>query len=56
MAARIGYTPAIASGGTGFHPLDRARYLRDSAHVGPLLCRLVAHHCGRSPGLALHGH
>src|SRR6185437_10445123 len=40
----IGYTPAIAAGGTGFHPLDGARYLRDTAHAEPVLCRLVAHH------------
>jgi hypothetical protein len=25
----IGYAPAIAESGTGFHPLDGARYLRD---------------------------
>jgi len=38
----IGYAPALA--GTGFHPLDGARYLRDTEHAGGLLCRLVAHH------------
>ncbi len=38
----IGYSPAIA--GTGFHPIDGARYLRDTEHADDLLCRLVAHH------------
>jgi len=38
----IGYAPALA--GTGFHPLDGARYLRDTEHAEGLLCRLVAHH------------
>ncbi len=38
----IGYSPALAA--TGFHPLDGARYLRDTEHAGELLCRLVAHH------------
>jgi putative nucleotidyltransferase with HDIG domain len=40
----IGYAPRLH--GTGFHPLDGARYLRDVAHAEPLLCRLVAHHSG----------
>lgn len=38
----IGYSSAIA--GTGFHPLDGARHLRDAHHADPRLCRLVAHH------------
>ena len=38
----IGYAPGLAA--TGFHPLDGARYLRDTQHAGTMLCRLVAHH------------
>jgi putative nucleotidyltransferase with HDIG domain len=38
----IGYAPDLAT--TGFHPLDGARYLRDTQHAGTMLCRLVAHH------------
>ena len=38
----IGYAPGLAA--TGFHPLDGARYLRDTQHAGQRLCRLVAHH------------
>ena len=38
----IGYAPGLRT--TGFHPLDGARYLRDTHHTDPLLCRLVAHH------------
>jgi hypothetical protein len=38
----IGYSPELA--GTGFHPLDGARYLRDVQHAAPALCGLVAHH------------
>ena len=48
----IGYTPAIASGGTGFHPLDGARYLRDTGQASPLICRLVAHHSCALDGAA----
>jgi hypothetical protein len=40
----IGYAPALAD--TGFHPLDGARYLRDTEHADDMLCRLVAHHSG----------
>src|SRR5258708_21480946 len=40
----IGYSPGLAV--TGFHPLDGARYLRDTEHAADLLCRLVAHHSG----------
>jgi HD superfamily phosphodiesterase len=38
----IGYSPELA--GTGFHPLDGARYLRDVELADPMLCRLVANH------------
>ncbi|MEU6173865.1 HD domain-containing protein [Streptantibioticus parmotrematis] len=38
----IGYAPQIAD--TGFHPLDGARYLRDTIHADRRLCDLVAHH------------
>ena len=38
----IGYAPDLTV--TGFHPLDGARYLRDTQHADALLCRLVAHH------------
>ncbi|WP_342670879.1 HD domain-containing protein [Pseudonocardia acaciae] len=39
----IGYSPEI--GHTRFHPLDGARYLRDSGWP-PLVVQLVAHHSG----------
>lgn len=38
----IGYSPELAD--TGFHPLDGARYLRDSKYADPTLCGLVANH------------
>lgn len=38
----IGYSPTLVT--TGFHPLDGARYLRDTHHADSRLCRLVAHH------------
>jgi len=38
----IGYAPVLHD--SGFHPLDGARYLRDTEHADPMLCRLVAHH------------
>jgi hypothetical protein len=38
----IGYSPTLVT--TGFHPLDGARYLRDTHHADPRLCCLVAHH------------
>lgn len=42
----IGYAPGLA--GSGFHPLDGARYLRDSIGADDQLCRLVANHsCAR---------
>jgi hypothetical protein len=37
----IGYAPSLAV--TGFHPLDGARWIRDSGPGGRLAC-LVAHH------------
>ncbi|WP_052357439.1 HD domain-containing protein [Actinomadura welshii] len=38
----IGYAPDLVN--TGFHPLDGARYLRDTHDANTHLCRLVAHH------------
>lgn len=38
----IGYSPKIQ--GTGFHPLDGARHLREHEHASSLLCSLVANH------------
>ena len=38
----IGYSPDLV--GTGFHPLDGARYLRDVHAADSVLCRLVANH------------
>ena len=38
----IGYSPALAV--TGFHPLDGARYLRDTGQAEPVVCSLIAHH------------
>ncbi|MEO3829097.1 HD domain-containing protein [Actinomadura sp. B10D3] len=38
----IGYAPDLVD--TGFHPLDGARYLRDTHHADTHLYRLVAHH------------
>lgn len=38
----IGYSPAVVK--TGFHPLDGARYLRDTADADVRVIRLVAHH------------
>ena len=40
----VGYAPALASSGSGFHPLDGARYLRDVQRAEAVLCRLVARH------------
>lgn len=39
----IGYSPTIRKAGTGFHPLDGARFLR-SVGWDSRLCALVAHH------------
>jgi hypothetical protein len=38
----IGYAPDLVV--TGLHPLDGARYLRDTHHADAMLCRLVAYH------------
>ncbi|MEY9948563.1 HD domain-containing protein [Kitasatospora sp. GAS1066B] len=38
----VGYAPRLA--GTGFHPLDGARFLRDSHGADERLTRLVANH------------
>jgi HD domain len=38
----IGYSPELV--GTGFHPLDGARYLRNVHNANPVLCSLVGHH------------
>ncbi|TDU78127.1 HD domain-containing protein [Streptomyces sp. KS 21] len=38
----IGYASPLAK--TGFHPLDGARYLRDTAGADERVVRLVAHH------------
>jgi HD domain len=38
----IGYSPELAD--TGFHPLDGARYLRDTQQADATLCGLVANH------------
>ncbi|TDC79136.1 HD domain-containing protein [Actinomadura sp. 7K507] len=38
----IGYAPDLVD--SGFHPLDGARYLRDTHRADDHLCRLVAHH------------
>jgi predicted hydrolase (HD superfamily) len=51
----IGYSPAVRK--TGFHPLDGARYLRDTSGAEPRLCSLVAYHScaqieARNRGLA----
>jgi predicted HD phosphohydrolase len=40
----IGYSPELVD--VDFHPLDGARYLRDSTHADEMICRLVAHHTG----------
>jgi hypothetical protein len=38
----IGYSSELVD--TGFHPLDGARYLRDTGQASGRLCRLVANH------------
>src|SRR5690349_14279600 len=38
----IGYGPDVHD--IGFHPLDGARYLRDTLGASDVVCRLVAHH------------
>jgi putative nucleotidyltransferase with HDIG domain len=49
----IGYAPDLT--GTGFHPLDGARYLRDIEQASDMLCRLVAHHSCAIIEAAEHG-
>jgi HD domain len=51
----VGYASAL--NGTGFHPLDGARHLRDVEDAEATVCMLVAHHTGaeaeaRERGLA----
>jgi HD superfamily phosphodiesterase len=46
----IGYAPELHD--TGFHPLDGARYLRDTGRADGILCRLVAHHSYAVTGAA----
>ncbi|WBQ04346.1 HD domain-containing protein [Kribbella sp. CA-293567] len=38
----IGYASKVAA--SGFHPLDGARYLRETRRADEIVCRLVAHH------------
>lgn len=38
----IGYAPDLVK--SGFHPLERARYLRELAHADERVVQLVAHH------------
>lgn len=47
----IGYAPELAA--TGFHPLDGARFVRDSGHTE--LASLVAHHTGARNEALLRG-
>lgn len=47
----IGYSPELAA--TGFHPLDGARFVRDSGHLE--LSVLVAHHSGARNEAELRG-
>jgi hypothetical protein len=47
----VGYSPHLAS--TGFHPLDGARFLRESGHND--LAILVAHHSGARREAGLRG-
>lgn len=49
----IGYAPSLAR--VGFHPLDGARYLRDSEQADPILCGLVAYHTGAIHEARLRG-
>ncbi len=48
----IGYAPALADSGTGFHPLDGARYLRDVVGAATMVGQLVAHHSYALAGAA----
>ena len=49
----IGYAPAIAH--LDFHPLDGARYLRDTENADPRVCALVAYHTGGLQGARERG-
>lgn len=49
----IGYAPSLAQ--VGFHPLDGARYLRDSEQADSILCGLVAYHTGAIHEARLRG-
>jgi putative nucleotidyltransferase with HDIG domain len=49
----VGYAPDLHD--TGFHPLDGARYLRDTGRVPGVICRLVAHHSCAAIEAAEHG-
>jgi hypothetical protein len=51
----VGYAPALAAAGTGFHPLDGARYLRDTRDAPARLCALVAYHSEALDGAARLG-
>jgi HD domain len=51
----IGYAPDLAQAGTGFHPLDGARHLRDSTGAPDIVSRLVAHHSCALAGAAEMG-
>lgn len=48
----IGYAPALADSGTGYHPLDGARYLRDVVRARAELSQMVAHHSFAVAGAA----
>jgi hypothetical protein len=48
----IGYAPVLAQAGTGFHPLDGARHLRDTASASDIVRGLVAHHSCALAGAA----
>jgi hypothetical protein len=49
----IGYAPSLRD--SGFHPLDGARYLRDSEQAPDMVRRLVAHHSCASNEAAERG-
>jgi hypothetical protein len=48
----IGYASMLADPGTGFHPLDGARHLRETKRASSLICCLVAHHSCALAGAA----
>ncbi|GAA1161159.1 HD domain-containing protein [Kribbella jejuensis] len=49
----IGYSPELAL--TGFHPIDGARYLRDTLACDTAICNLVANHTGAEVEAELRG-